>query len=106
MIAKYKILSVLFVSLFLSSMLLIGVGVSSIHQVTLSVNDQGLVPADYPSTDLDNRNTPVSILVYTEFADATTAAPYNEFRNTMDIVENTFGPQFNYDNLTTYTQLN
>ena len=105
MLTKYKILSVLFVSLFLSSTLVIGVGVSSIHQVTLSVNDQGLVPADYPSTDLDNRNTPVSILVYTEFADTTTAAPYNEFRNTIDIVVNTFGPQFNYDNLTSYTQL-
>jgi uncharacterized membrane protein len=105
MFTKHKILSVLFVSLFFSSMLFICVGVSSVHQVTLSVNDQGLVPADYPSTDLDNRNTPVSILVYTEFADTTTAAPYNEFRNTMDIVENTFGPQFNYDNLTTYTQL-
>ncbi|MFW9805425.1 MAG: hypothetical protein ACFFFK_01690 [Candidatus Thorarchaeota archaeon] len=105
MFTKHKILSVLFVSLFLSSMLFIGVGFSSIHQATLSVSDQGSVPADYPSTDLDNRNTPVSILVYTEFADTTTAAPYNEFRNTMDIIENTFGPQFYYDNLTTYTQL-
>jgi hypothetical protein len=105
MFTKHKILSVLFVSLFLSPMLFIGVGFSSIHQATLSVNDQGLVPADYPSTDLDNRNTPVSILVYTEFADTTTAAPYNEFRNTMDIIESTFGPQFYYDNLTTYTQL-
>ncbi|MHA1613672.1 MAG: hypothetical protein ACTSYJ_02440, partial [Candidatus Thorarchaeota archaeon] len=38
-------------------------------------------------------------------ADTTTAAPYNEFRNTMDAIENTFGEQFRYDNLTSFSQL-
>ncbi len=61
--------------------------------------------AAYPAVDLDKRNSPVSILVYTQFADTTSAAPYNEFRNTMDSIEATYGEQLRYDNLTTYTQL-
>ncbi|MGY5872140.1 MAG: hypothetical protein RTV72_07855 [Candidatus Thorarchaeota archaeon] len=105
MIKKNRILSILFVSLFLSSTLFVGVGMMSVSQSALSNGDQGAVPAGYPATDLDNRNTPVSILVYTEFADTTTAAPNNEFRNTIDAIENTFGPQFHYTNLTTYSQL-
>jgi len=68
------------VSLFLSSTLFVGVGMMSVPQIAQSNSDQGAVPAGYPSTDLDNRNTPVSILVYTEFADTTTAAPVNEFK--------------------------
>ncbi|GAG80675.1 unnamed protein product, partial [marine sediment metagenome] len=47
----------------------------------------------------------VSILVYTEFADTTTAAPNNEFRNTMDAIKDTYGEQFRYDNLTSYSEL-
>jgi len=77
----------------------------SVPQDAYSNTDQGAVPAGYPSTDLDNRNTPVSILVFTEFADTTTAAPVNEFRNTITAIENTYGPEFHYDNLTSYTQL-
>lgn len=105
MINKNRILGILFVSLFLISTLFVGVGMMSVSQIALSNNDQGTVPAGFPATDLDNRNSPVSILVYTEFADTTTASPYNEFRNTINAIENTFGPEFHYDNLTSYLQL-
>ncbi len=102
---KYRILSILFASLFLSSTLFVGVGMISVPQVAQSNTNPGAVPAGYPTMDLDNRNSPVSILVYTEFTDTTTAAPVNEFRNTMDSIEDTYGEQFRYDNLTSYTQL-
>ena len=104
MIKNTRILSILFISLFLSSTLFVGVGMISVSEMALTNEDQGTVLAGYPSADSDNRNTPVSILVYTEFAD-TTSLPTNEFRNTIDAIENTFGPEFHYDNLTTYTQL-
>ncbi|TFG27414.1 hypothetical protein EU528_12905 [Candidatus Thorarchaeota archaeon] len=105
MFEKKIILSFLFVSLFVTSTLTIGVGMLSVPQNALSNADQGAVPAGYPSIDLDNRNTPVSILVYNEFADIITPGPINEFRNTITAIENTFGPEFHYDNLTSYTQL-
>lgn len=105
MIKKNRILSILFVSLFMSSTLFVGVGLTSVSQVAHSSPDQGVVPAGYPSTDLDNRNSPVSILIYNEFADTTTAAPLNEFRNTLDSISDTYGDNFRYDNLTAYTQL-
>lgn len=102
---KLNILSILFVTLFVSSSLVVSVGIMSVPQSALSLEDQGSATAGYPATDLDNRNSPVSILVYTEFADTTTAAPYNEFRNTMDSIKATYGEQFRYDNLTSYSEL-
>jgi len=105
MINKYRILSLLFVSLFLSSTLFVGVGMISVPQDVLSNTDQGAVPNRFSNTALAAGISTVSILVYTEFADTTTAAPYNEFRNTIDAIENTFGPEFQYDNLTSFSQL-
>ncbi|MHC4913837.1 MAG: hypothetical protein ACYTE5_12720, partial [Planctomycetota bacterium] len=55
--------------------------------------------------DLNQRNSPVSILVYNEFADTTTPMPNNEFRNTMNAIDDVYGEKYRYDNLTTYTQL-
>jgi len=105
MINKKRILGILYVSIILSSTLFVSAGIMANSKIALSSNNQGVVPSGYPATDSDTRNTPVSILVYSEFADTTSAAPYNQFRNTIDAIENTFGPQFYYDNLTTYTQL-
>jgi len=105
MINKYRILSILFVSLFLSSTLAIGVGMMSVPQGAYSNTDQGAVPKGDNTAAPAAEDTPVSILVFTEFADTTTAAPYNEFRNTIDAIENTFGPEFDYDNLTSFPQL-
>jgi len=101
---KITFLSIMFVTLFLSSSL-IGIGMMSVPQLAQSYSQDDASIAAYPSTDLDNRNTPVSILVYTEFAGILSPAPNNEFRNTMDSIEETYGEQFRYDNLTDYTQL-
>ncbi|MFX0108431.1 MAG: hypothetical protein ACFE7R_09125, partial [Candidatus Hodarchaeota archaeon] len=59
-----------------------------------------------PSSDFDlgNHRSPVSILVYTEFADLV-PDPYNEFRQTITSIQETYGPCFEYENLTDYTQL-
>ena len=93
-----------FVAMFVSS-LFVSVGVMTLPQAPQNQENQGSSLAAYPAVDLDKRNSPVSILVYTQFADTTSAAPYNEFRNTMDSIEATYGEQLRYDNLTTYTQL-
>ncbi|MHA2025971.1 MAG: hypothetical protein ACW98U_08735 [Candidatus Thorarchaeota archaeon] len=105
MTKKHGILSILFVALFISSALLVSVGMMSMPQGTLNQENQGASPAEYPAVDLDKRNSPVEILVYTEFADTTTAMPNNEFRNTMNAIDDVYGEKYRYDNLTTYTQL-
>ncbi len=102
---KLNILSILFVTLFVSSSLVVSVGIMSVPQSNLNFENQGASTAGYPATDLDNRNSPVSILVYTEFADLIDFAPNNEFRNTINSIEETYGAKFRYDNLTDYTNL-
>ncbi|MHA2355986.1 MAG: hypothetical protein ACXADC_12470 [Candidatus Thorarchaeota archaeon] len=47
---------------------------------------------------------PVSILVYTEYADTSIGA-FGEFANTMGAIDNTYGLDYYYENLTDYTQL-
>lgn len=101
----YRMLSILFIALFTSSALFAGVGLVVTPEDAMDIRDQGDIPTAYPSEDIDLRNSPVSMLVYTEFCDTTTAAPYNEFRNTMDAILNTFGEEFTYDNLTSFSQL-
>ena len=96
---KIGILSMFFVAMFVSS-LFVSVGVMTLPQAPQNQENQGSSLAGYPAVDLDKRNSPVSILVYTQFADTTSAAPYNEFRNTMDSIEATYGEQLRYDNLT------
>lgn len=102
---KITFLSVLFVILFMSSSLVVGAGVIGIQQFAQNMTQDESSVAGYPATDLDYRNSPVSILVYTEFADTITAAPNSEFRNTLDSIKATYGEKFRYDNLTDYANL-
>lgn len=102
---RHNILSVLFVTLFISSALVVGVGMISVPQIALNLQQEEATQAGYPATDLASRNSPVSILVYSQFADTTSAVPNNEFRNTLDSIKATYGQNFRYDNLTSYTQL-
>ncbi|MHA2178740.1 MAG: hypothetical protein ACXAAK_10365 [Candidatus Thorarchaeota archaeon] len=105
MTKKLNILSIFFVALFLSSSLFVSVGMMSIPQLTLNLEEHGASTAAYPAVDLDKRNSPVSILVYNEFADTVTPQPNNEFRNTMNAIDEVYGGQYRYDNLTSYTQI-
>lgn len=67
-------------------------------------------PAQLESTiaqdyfDDPNHILPVSILVYTQYVD-TVPSIYNEYNNTMRAIDNSYGPDYYYDNLTDYTQL-
>jgi len=56
-------------------------------------------------TGLEGRNSPLSMLVYTEFIDTVPNVDHNEFRNTINSIEETYGYWFNYDNLTNYAEL-
>jgi hypothetical protein len=102
---RLRYLSIFIVTLFVSSALVVGVGLISVSQRDLSHQQEGATPAGYPATDLSTRNSPVSILVYSQFADTVSAAPHNEFRNALDSIMATYGQQFHYDNLTSYSQL-
>ena len=62
----YRILSVLFIALFACSALLVGVGPVVTPEATQCTTDQSETPAAYPSEDINLRNSPVSMLVYTE----------------------------------------
>ncbi|TFH05212.1 MAG: hypothetical protein E4H14_13215, partial [Candidatus Thorarchaeota archaeon] len=55
--------------------------------------------ADY---DFSNRRSPISILMYTENTDLD---PGGEFENTLQSILETYGPAFQYENLTDYTDL-
>jgi hypothetical protein len=52
----------------------------------------------------DNKQLPVSILVYTEYVDNNTGAN-GELKNTMESIDDTFGYKYTYGNLTDYTAL-
>ena len=52
----------------------------------------------------DNKQLPVSILVYTEYVDNNTG-PNGELKNTMESIDETFGYKYTYSNLTDYTEL-
>ncbi len=52
----------------------------------------------------DNKQLPVSILVYIEYVDNTTGAN-GELKNTMESIDETFGYKYTYGNLTDYTEL-
>ncbi|MGY5876188.1 MAG: hypothetical protein RTU30_10605 [Candidatus Thorarchaeota archaeon] len=56
--------------------------------------------------EIDRRgHHPIDILVYVEYTDIT-PGPNNEFRNTMNSIDETYGTDYQYQNLTDYTELN
>lgn len=96
---KSGLLSVFALALFMMSIFLPitdSTGIPMGIENTDSIDQPSQVASE---TGLDGRNTPMSMLVYTEFSDT------YEFRNTIDSIEETYGYWFNYQNLTDYTEL-
>ncbi|MBS3795255.1 MAG: hypothetical protein KGY80_10175 [Candidatus Thorarchaeota archaeon] len=77
--------------------------VNEISELKSNFNTRSFDEAEMPSVFSKNR-LPVSLLVYTEFADLTPSS-HNEFRNTIESLQSTYGPIFRYENLTDYTEL-
>jgi len=96
MISRVRGASLVAAFLFLSSAMVLSSQVISFP--ALNTTDNGAIPAS--TTGLGSRNTPVSILVYNQFSDLD-----QEFIHTIDAISRTYGPQFEYTNLTDYTNL-
>ncbi|MCK5265570.1 MAG: hypothetical protein KAR03_08180, partial [Candidatus Thorarchaeota archaeon] len=101
---KSGMLSVFALALFMMSIFL-----PISNSIGITADIQNIDSMDQPSqvaseTGLEGRNTPMSMLVYTEFI-SETGGINNEFRNTIDSIEETYGYWFNYQNLTDYTEL-
>ncbi|TFH04469.1 MAG: hypothetical protein E4H14_14660, partial [Candidatus Thorarchaeota archaeon] len=102
---KVGMLSVFALALFMMSVFIPiteSIGISMGIQYTDSVNQPSQVASE---TGLEGRNSPMSMLVYTEFIETVSSVGHNEFRNTIDSIEETYGYWFNYDNLTDYAEL-
>ncbi len=90
--------------------LLLFTAVPTLAEFSLSERQNVGTPIDLESTisqeafDDPNHILPVSILVYTEFIDQI-AGSYNEFNNTMIAIDENYGKDYFYENLTDYTQL-
>lgn len=76
---------------------------NEILELKSNLNTRSFTGAEMPSAFSKNR-LPVSLLVYTEFTDLTSTSN-NEFRNTIESLQSTYGPVFRYENLTDYTEL-
>jgi hypothetical protein len=94
--SKLKVASLIATLLFLSSAMVLSSHMASLSAV--NVAETPSIPAS--TTGLGSRLTPVSILVYNQFSDID-----QEFAHTIEAIGRTYGPQFEYDNLTDYTQL-
>ncbi len=93
---RIKAVSLLAVLLFMSSAFTLSS--TQISSPAISTTESNALPAS--TSGLGSRMTPVSILVYNQFSDLD-----GEFANTIEAIGRTYGPQFEYDNLTDYTQL-
>lgn len=105
MMRKLKVLSAFFLVLFLSSTFAVGLGMVSVPEGVSRTVENNSALAENPATDVNLRRSPVSILVFNQFIDSASGAPFNEYRNTITSIEETYGEKFRYDNLTDYTQL-
>ena len=94
---KTKMLCVLLSVLFLTMQSGI---VVSIPTGSFTTTDSMTPAADY---DFASRRSPINLLVYNEYSDL---SPTGEWKNTMNAILEVYGPAFDYENLTDYTQLN
>jgi len=92
---KMKAVTLFAITLFMSSALVL-----SSAMISLPSGDITDTATPASTKGLGSRLTPVSILVYNQFSDLD-----GEFINTIDAISRTYGPQFEYENLTDYTQL-
>lgn len=99
-----KFLSLILLALLLYSAIPISSSISS--SAALSPERTGAVESTMAPDTFDgpHRILPVSILVYTQYADQSPSI-YCELNNTMRAIDNTYGPDYYYENLTDYTQL-
>ncbi|MFW9960930.1 MAG: hypothetical protein ACFFDV_07925 [Candidatus Thorarchaeota archaeon] len=94
---KMKLLCVLLSILFLTAPL--GIAAATPTASTTSAVDTSVPAAEY---DFSNRRSPISILMYIEKTDLSSGG---EFENTYQSILDTYGPAFQYENLTDYTDL-
>ncbi|MFX1253693.1 MAG: hypothetical protein ACFFCZ_18925 [Promethearchaeota archaeon] len=103
-----KVMSLLVLTVLFGSFLGFSVGVSapSLSVPSLSVTLEGTKAAapPTPSPEEPHKILPVSILVYTQYADVT-GIVNNEYYNTMAAINDTYGTNYYYTNLTDYTNL-
>ncbi|TFG26472.1 hypothetical protein EU527_19680, partial [Candidatus Thorarchaeota archaeon] len=92
---KMKAVTLFAITLFMSSALVLSSALISLPSGDITDTS---TPAS--TKGLGSRLTPVSILVYNQFSDLD-----GEFINTIDAIERTYGPQFEYENLTDYRNL-
>lgn len=93
---KMKLLCVLLSILFLTMPL----GIAAFTPIGSTTFTADTVPA--AEYDFSNRRSPISILMYTEKTDLSAGG---EFENTLESILETYGPAFQYENLTDYTDL-
>lgn len=89
----YVLLSVLFLTIPM------GIATSAPSGSTTTKANSAIPSADY---DFGNRRSPINILIYTEYSDTTSGG---EWENTISAILEVYGPAFEYENLTDYTQL-
>ncbi|MFX1253692.1 MAG: hypothetical protein ACFFCZ_18920 [Promethearchaeota archaeon] len=99
-----KIISLLVLTVLFGSFLGFSVGITVSAAIpSLSVTVEGTKAAPpTPSPELPHNILPVSILVYTQYTDT---SPTGEWAHTMTAINNTYGTNYYYANLTDYTQL-
>ncbi|MFW9841363.1 MAG: hypothetical protein ACFFES_10750 [Candidatus Thorarchaeota archaeon] len=91
-----KLLCVLLSVLFLTAPL--GIAAFSMPGSTTAANS-AIPAAEY---DFGNRRSPINILIYNEYSDLNAGG---EWENTLSAILEVYGPEFQYTNLTDYTQL-
>ncbi|MFX1253687.1 MAG: hypothetical protein ACFFCZ_18895 [Promethearchaeota archaeon] len=99
-----KFVSFLIVSVFLCSFVGLSGGVTSSKSVSplMVAAENAFREPTVPSPEPPHRIVPVSLLVYTEYVDS---APGEEWENTMSAINDTYGTDYYYTNLTDYTQI-
>ena len=87
--------------LFAISFLVIPMGIAASLPTGMATEptNRSIPAAEY---DFLNRRSPINILMYTEDTDTATGG---EFQNVYESILETYGPAFEYENLTDYTQL-
>ena len=102
---SYIILVLFLLSLFFIPVNVSDDGVTSMTSSDIVGNSESLTATDI--SELPHHRSPVSMLVYTQFADLQTGI-HGEYNNTMTSIRDTYvTPQttFSYENLTDYAEL-
>ncbi|MFX1253688.1 MAG: hypothetical protein ACFFCZ_18900 [Promethearchaeota archaeon] len=101
---SHKFLNFILLIAFLCSFLAFSVDAEPLKVTSsLSVPSEGTkLITNTPDPESSRRILPISILVYTQYTDT---SPGGEWEHTMTAIDNTYGTDYYYANLTDYTQL-